>query len=163
MFTTTDEIENFIIFATLKNLLTYKDLIRRMAEIKVTYNGDFRTESTNGQSPIIIKTDNSMQSQQAGVNFSPVDMLLSSYGACMLSMMGNVAMRRDIDMTGATVNISYEMEEMAIKTIWACFHMKAVAADEKARKAMEGAAKQCPVGNSLRADIVKHLSFIWND
>ena len=57
-----------------------------MEEIKVTYSGNIKTTAAKGGSQITTATDNSPESRTAGTTFTPVDMLVNSLGACMLSI-----------------------------------------------------------------------------
>lgn len=132
-----------------------------MEEIKVVYNGNLQTEATCGASPIVLRTDNSADSRAAGATYTPVDMFVTSLGACMLSIMGMTAQRRGVSIDGATVAMTYASDEAThrVTSITATFRFPGVGLSEADRKVLRAAAKACPVGASLSADIEKNLVF----
>lgn len=132
-----------------------------MGEIKVTYNGNLKTTATAGRSQITLSTDNSAGSREAGATYTPVDMFVTSLGACMLSMMGAAAARKGIAIEGATVAMSYDTDPDThrVTAVRAAFDIPAEGLSEADRKVLMGAAKACPVGASFREDIKKELTF----
>lgn len=132
-----------------------------MERIKVTYDGNMRTASNCANSQITLRTDNSPESCAAGADYSPVDMLISSYGACMLSMMGYMAAKKGFSVDGATVSMDYTQDEAthAIATIKAILRFPGLSFSEAEKKLLQGVAKACPVGASLNAGIKKELLF----
>ena len=82
-----------------------------MNQIKVKYTGDLRTESMHVASGTVIKTDAPKDNQGLGRKFSPTDLVASALGSCLLTIMGIVAKRHNIDMTGSYVNVEKKMDE----------------------------------------------------
>jgi len=70
---------------------------------KTTYLGGLRTEAIHIKSSTVIVTDAPVDNQGKGESFSPTDLVATSLGACMLTIMGIKARDKDIDMEGATV------------------------------------------------------------
>lgn len=132
-----------------------------MGKIKVTYKGNMSGEAVCGQSPIKLGFDGSPESYATGTKYSPMDMLISSLGACMLSMMGFMAAKRGFSIDGATVALDYTQDEAthAIATVTAVFSFPGLSFGEAEKKILQGAAKACPVGASLNPDIKKDLVF----
>jgi len=132
-----------------------------MKEINVTYDGSVKTTVTNGKSPIVLKTDNSAESNADGSMLTPVDMFVGSVGACMLSMIGYTAAQKGINVDGSTAAMTYGQDPAthAVSEINVVFRLCGGPFDEKARKIIAAAAKVCPVGASINPEIKKDLSF----
>lgn len=132
-----------------------------MKEIKVTYNGNMKGVAVKGQSAVTLAFDGSPESYAAGAEYSPVDMLVSSYGACMLSMMGFAAAKHGFSVDGTTVSLAYTQDEAshALVAISAVFRFPGLSFGDAEKKILQGVAKACPVGTSLNPDINKTLVF----
>ena len=68
-----------------------------MSKIKVNYIGDLRTKSKHLDSNHVITTDAPKDNQGLGRKFSPTDLVASALGSCLLTIMGIVASRKQID------------------------------------------------------------------
>ena len=132
-----------------------------MKEIKVTYDGNIKTTVACGNAPLVLKTDNSAESNADGTALTPVDLFVGSVGACMLSMIGYTAAKKDINVNGMTASMTYGQDEMthAVTEINVTFHFNGTVTDEKSQKILSAAAKACPVGASINPDIKKNLTF----
>ena len=58
-----------------------------MSKIKCSYLGDLKTEAEHLQSGNLIKTDAPLDHCGKGENFSPTDLLATSLGSCLLTIM----------------------------------------------------------------------------
>jgi len=132
-----------------------------MKEINVTYDGDIKTTVSNGKSALVLKTDNSPESNAAGSALTPVDMFVGSVGACMVSMIAYTAAKKGLDVDGLTAAMAYAQDEAthAVTEINVTFRLNGAALDEKSRKILAAAAKACPVGASINPAIKKSLVF----
>lgn len=132
-----------------------------MAEIKVTYNGNMTTTSTCGKSPIVLNTDGSEEAYKTETAYTPVDMLISALGACMLSVMATMASKRGIDLKGTTANLTYTSDPAThrVATVNVTFRMPPVELTDSDKKMLNAAVRACPVGASLSADIKKEIAF----
>ena len=72
---------------------------------KVIYNGGLRTEAYHIQSGISILTDAPVDNQGKGEAFSPTDLVATALASCMLTIMGIVAERNDIELRGTTAEV----------------------------------------------------------
>ena len=131
-----------------------------MSKIKIQYTGDLRTQSTHIDSNSIIKTDAPKDNQGLGRKFSPTDLVASALGSCLLTIMGIVSRRHNIDMVGTYANIEKQMSEnprKISKIIVDIYMIESLS--EKNKKILHNASKHCPVHNSLDKDIDIQINF----
>ena len=129
---------------------------------KVTYNGDLRTEAYHIQSGISIVTDAPIDNQGKGEAFSPTDLVATALASCMLTIMGIVAERNDIELKGTTAEVEKIMgsEPRKIDKIEINIFFKKKF-DKKSKLKLESAALTCPVSNSLNVSLKKYINFIY--
>ena len=129
---------------------------------KVTYNGDLRTEAYHIQSGISIVTDAPIDNQGKGEAFSPTDLVATALASCMLTIMGIVAERNDIELKGTTAEVEKIMgsEPRKIDKIEINIFFKKKF-DKKSKLKLESAALKCPVSNSLNVSLKKYINFIY--
>ncbi|MBP7272590.1 MAG: OsmC family protein [Saprospiraceae bacterium] len=136
-----------------------------MPTATITYQGDLRTVATHIASGKSIVTDAPIDNHGKGEAFSPSDLLCTSLGCCILTIMGIAARTHHINMEGTTAAVTKTMSSDAprrVVKIAVTIQMpsdKTYAAKEK--KILENAAKACPVGNSIHPDIDEVVQFIW--
>ena len=136
-----------------------------MPTSKITYLGDLRTQATHLQSNETIVTDAPTDNNGKGEAFSPTDLAASALGSCAMTIMGIVAKREGLDLSGSTVEITKIMSaEMPrrIAKIEVSFKMKTpeVLSEEQKNKYVR-AAHTCPVSLSLHPDIEQIFNFEW--
>jgi len=131
-----------------------------MSQIKVEYIGDLRTHSTHLDSGDEIVTDAPKDNQGLGRKFSPTDLLASSLGSCLLTIMGIVAKRHKIDMIGSIAKIKKTMSESPrrISELYIDISMNKKI-DEKNKLILQRASEHCPVHNSLSKQIDIKINF----
>ncbi len=136
-----------------------------MTTAKATYLGDLRIECEHLQSGVKIVTDAPVDNRGRGEAFSPTDLCATSLAACMMTIMGIYAGERGIDIRGAEIEITKKMETAPrrIAGVDIIFNMPARKYSDKDKKAMEAAARTCPVYYSLNEGVVKNVKFIWRD
>ncbi len=134
-----------------------------MATSKVIYKGNLRTEATHLESGTVIITDAPKDNQGNGESFSPTDLTATSLSSCMLSIMGIVAKRDNIDIVGIETEVTKIMyaEPRRIGEIHVKLTMPKKNYDEKQRKLLEHAAYTCPVAKSLHPDIKQVIEFVY--
>jgi putative redox protein len=130
---------------------------------EVKYLGDLRTEATHLKSGEKIITDAPVDNQGKGEAFSPTDLLATSLGTCMLTVMGIAARAHVINMDGASCAITKIMaaDPRRVIEIQATLKFPQNNFSEKDRKILEHAALTCPVYLSLHTDIKKDVVFEW--
>ncbi len=128
---------------------------------KVTYLGDLRTTSVHLQSGTQIVSDAPTDNQGRGEAFSPTDTVANALATCMFTIMGIKARDMQIDLSGATADVTKHMKSdpRMIQKVEVVFSLPAL--DEKSRTILERSALTCPVYLSLHPDIVKDVRFNW--
>lgn len=130
--------------------------------VKITYVGDLRTTCVHLQSGTEILTDAPTDNHGKGEAFSPTDLVATSLGSCMISIMAIKSKDLEIDLLNSSVEVTKIMqsEPRNISTIIVVLNM-AVAPSEKNRIILERSAMNCPVLLSLHPDINKEITFNW--
>jgi uncharacterized OsmC-like protein len=139
---------------------------KRMPTINTEYLGDLRTQATHLQSSTQILTDAPTDNQGKGEAFSPTDLVAGALGSCMMTIMGIVAGREEIDLKGSVMEISKIMTAEAPRRIARIeLKMKMISAAELSdveRIKLKRAAYTCPVALSLHPDIEQVVEFSWD-
>lgn len=133
---------------------------------RIIYKGSLRTEATHLQSNTVIETDAPVDNQGRGEKFSPTDLLATSLGNCMMTIMGIKARDIDIDLTGTSIDITKIMkqEPRRVGGIQVVFHFpETLRTDDKQKAILERAAITCPVAKSIHPDIELDIRFLWHD
>lgn len=131
-----------------------------MSTASARYAGQLRTEATHTASGNTILTDAPVDNHGRGQAFSPTDLVSAALGSCMMTIMGIVAERHNLDLTGVTYNITKHMaaEPRRIRQIDVQFQMPA-SLSAKDRQILENAARTCPVALSLNPEIQQEVQF----
>lgn len=136
-------------------------------EIDIVYEGQLRCAATHGPSHATLATDAPVDNHGKGESFSPTDLVATALGTCVMTIMGIVAERHQIDLTGTRIHVTKEMVQQPIRrigrlpvtvTIPAGQAAKVAAAD---RTKLETAARHCPVHQSLHPEIDSPIEFVW--
>ncbi|MFN6038106.1 MAG: OsmC family protein [Bacteroidota bacterium] len=128
----------------------------------IIYEGDLRTTCTHLKSGQSIITDAPTDNHGKGEAFSPTDLLATSLGSCMLTVMGIVADRNDININGTKANITKAMTEnprRVAEIVVEIIFPNGKTYSDKEKALLENAAKSCPVAKSLHTDIDQKISF----
>lgn len=134
-----------------------------MATSKITYIGDLRTSSVHLKSGMEIITDAPVDNQGKGEAFSPTDLLATSLGNCMLTIVGIAARNHGFSIDGTTAEITKVMGEYPrrVTEIHVNLQFPANNYSEKDKAIIERSAKTCPVAYSLHPDIVQEIIFSY--
>ncbi len=134
-----------------------------MVEIRLTYEGDLHCSAVHQPSGSLIATDAPLDNNGRGEAFSPTDLVATALAACMATVIGIVAKRKAIDVTGMSVNARKFMSDdqpRRISRIELDLKMP-LSADHPDRKLLESAARGCPVHHSIHPDIDVVMNWIW--
>jgi len=132
-----------------------------MKTSKVIYTGNLQTEAIHLKSGVKIITDPPVDNNGKGEAFSPTDLLATSLGCCMLTIMGIVAGRNEINMEGTSLEITKIMESnpRRVSEIIVEFTMPKNNYSDKEKQLLENAALACPVAKSLSAELKQTVKF----
>lgn len=132
-----------------------------MSEIRINYIGDLRTESIHLDSGDCLITDAPKDNQGLGRKFSPTDLVASSLGSCLLTIMGIVAKRHQINMIDSYAEVEKSMSENPRRISKLIVNI--VLSEKislKDREILKRASKHCPVHNSLNKNINININFL---
>ena len=136
-------------------------------EINVVYGGSLHCDATHAPSGNSLSTDAPKDNQGLGESFSPTDLVAAALGTCMVTIMGIVARRDNLDIEGTTVKVVKDMVQEPVRRIGA-LQITITVPSEKAknlsevdRKKLQNASKHCPVHQSLHPDVSTPVTIVF--
>lgn len=128
---------------------------------EIIYKGELRTEATHLRSGQLIITDAPPDNQGKGEAFSPSDLMSTSLGCCMVTIMGIAARTHGFDIDGTRIKIAKIMaaNPRRVIEIHVEFDLPKNNYTDKQKNLIEIAAKTCPVAYSLHPDIKQVVTF----
>lgn len=134
-----------------------------MVTITSLYDGGLRCTATHGPSGVTLITDAPVDNHGKGESFSPTDLVATAVANCMMTVMGIAAERHGIDLKGTSMTIGKEMSSDLPRRIVGLTSVMTIPlpADHPQRALLEGAAKACPVKQSLDPRIDTTVEFKW--
>ena len=134
-----------------------------MVEMQIEYEGQLRCRAVHGPSGAVLATDAPVDNRGKGESFSPTDLLATSLGICMTTIMGIRARDRGIDLAGTRIRVVKEMAadpRRRVGRVGLSFDLPA-GIDPAERPGLEEAARTCPVALSVHPRIGLDLTFRW--
>jgi putative redox protein len=130
-----------------------------MATSTITYINNLRTEMTHCQSGTIVLTDAPVDNKGKGEVFSPTDLMATSLGSCMLTIMGIAAQEHGFSIDGSTASVTKIMasDPRRIAEIKIDITFPEVYS-EKHKKILTIISKTCPVALSLHPDLKQDVN-----
>lgn len=134
-----------------------------MVEITIDYEGELHCNALHHPSGNRLVTDAPVDNNGRGEAFSPTDLVATALGACMATIIGIVARRRELDVAGMAVRVRKFMSDDLPRRIsrLEVDLVMPLAGDHPARQSLEAAAKGCPVNHSIHPDIEVVLNWKW--
>lgn len=136
-----------------------------MPTIQSKYLGDLRTEAVHVQSGTTIITDAPLDNQGKGEAFSPSDLVAAALGSCIMTIIGIVARRDEIDLLGTEWSVTKVMSpELPRRITKIGVELTIVSNQELSegeKEKFKRAAHTCPVALSLHPEIEQELQFVW--
>ncbi|REJ81420.1 MAG: OsmC family peroxiredoxin [Bacteroidetes bacterium] len=134
-----------------------------METIHLTYTGELMTESIHLKSGKSLITDAPTDNQGKGSTFSPTDLLTTSLGACMATVMGIAARTHSIKIEDMKLKLTKIMASnpRRVSEIKIEFDMPQNNFTDKEKTILETAARTCPVALSLHPDLKQDINFNW--
>jgi len=132
-----------------------------MTTATTIYLGNLRTEATHTRSGKVTITDAPLDNNGKGEAFSPTDLVSTALSSCMMTLMGMLAERENIDLTGLKAEVvkimaanPRKIAEIQIEFM----HTNLMATDIQKEK-LKRAALTCPVALSLAESIKQTVTF----
>ena len=133
-----------------------------MSHSNIVYKNDLRTEAMHLGSGEKIITDAPIDNNGKGEAFSPTDLVAAALGSCMITIMGIVAQKHNIDIAGTSAKVKKIMGSNPRKIDKVVIDISMNnQISENDRKRLERAALSCPVHKSLHPDLIKTISFSY--
>ena len=132
-------------------------------EISIEYKGGLRCEAIHGPSGDKLSTDAPVDNNGKGEAFSPTDLMATALGSCIATIIGIVAERKEIDLSGFKLLVEKHMSEDLPRRIikLPVLIRIPVSVDSPYKDLFINAALTCPVHQSLRADIEVPIEWYW--
>ena len=134
-----------------------------MTKVKCSYLGDLNCEAIHLQSGRIIKTDAPLDHCGKGESFSPTDLLATSLGTCLLTIMAIKSKSKGFDLEGIYLNIEKLMtqnNERKIKKLIIDIFIPENTSNQTINF-LKKASKDCPVTRNLSQEI--DIKIIWHN
>lgn len=123
----------------------------------VVYNGDLRTTCTHLKSGSSFETDAPPDNHGKGERFSPTDLMATSLGTCMVTVMGIKARTMGFDLNDIKIGVLKIMKSdpRRVGGIELTFHIPETLQhiDEKTKSILRHTGETCPVIKSIHPDI----------
>jgi putative redox protein len=123
----------------------------------VVYNGELRTTCTHLKSGNSFETDAPVDNHGKGERFSPTDLMATSLGTCMITVMGIKARSMGFDLNEIEIEVEKIMkaDPRRVGGINLFFHIpdNLRAIDEKNKIILKNTGESCPVMLSIHPDI----------
>jgi len=131
----------------------------------VVYNGDLRTVCTHIKSGSSFETDAPVDNNGKGERFSPTDLMSTSLGTCMITVMGIKARSMGFDLDGVEIEVEKIMkaDPRRVGGINLFFHIPGSLKniEETSKAILKNKGETCPVMLSIHPDIEVKVN--WGD
>lgn len=134
-----------------------------MVRIDVAYQGGLRCQAVHGPSGQQLITDAPVDNHGKGESFSPTDLVATALGTCIATIMGIMAEREKIDLTGLRITVQKEMSAeppRRIARLATRIVMPKGLTDQQKVK-LEKAAYTCPVHQTLQGKVDMPVEFVY--
>lgn len=132
-----------------------------MTTATVLYHGSLRTEASHTRSGQKVITDAPPDNNGKGEAFSPTDMVSAALSSCMMTIMGMLAERENINLVGLKADVVKIMASnpRKIAEIQVSFSHPNLLATEVQKEKLKRAALTCPVALSLADSVKQTVTF----
>ncbi len=132
-----------------------------MANFEVIYVGELRCNAKHLDSGIEILTDAPKDNHGKGESFSPTDLLATSLGTCMITVMGIEARSLKIDISGTILSISKTMGTLPRRVVEVGIELKIPDRNftEQEKNKLMDTGLNCPVAKSLHPNLKQNIQF----
>ncbi|MEN7550194.1 OsmC family protein [Rapidithrix thailandica] len=132
-----------------------------MTTFNSSYQGNLRTKVQHNPSKGELITDAPVDNHGKGESFSPTDLVAVALGSCMATIMGILAEREQIDLSGLRYTTEKVMQSSPRKISEVIIHFTLADSQlsDQDKKKLIKAALNCPVALSLHPDLKQTVSF----
>jgi len=132
-----------------------------MTTLTTQYKGTLRTENIHTRSGSMVITDAPVDNQGKGEAFSPTDLVCTALSSCMLTTMGILANRENIDLKGMQTEVMKIMgsSPRKISEIQITLSHPTLQVTEEQKQKLKNAALTCPVALSLHDSVKQTVIF----
>ena len=133
----------------------------RMETIRTEYTGELRTHATHVASGNTLITDAPLDNHGKGEAFSPTDLLATSYGSCMITVIGIAGNTHGFSVEGTKLKITKIMASnpRRIGELVVELDFPANNYSEKEKEIIRRTAITCPVALSLHPEVKQTILF----
>lgn len=134
-----------------------------MVKIDAIYQGQLHCLATHEPSKSQLETDAPKDNQGLGERFSPTDLMATALGTCILTTVGIVANRDQVDIKGSTISVEKVMADKPrrIASLKTTIHMPKHIPEDYRRKVAQ-VAEACPVKKSLSPEIQAPVEIFYD-
>lgn len=134
-----------------------------MEKLMVKYEGNLRSSLVHLRSNSEIKTDAPIDNNGQGSHFSPTDLLAASLASCMLTIIGIAAEKSRFSIDSSTAEVEKHMQSnpRKVEEIIIRMHIKGQDYDQRQKRIIENAAKNCPVALTLGENVKQTITFTY--
>lgn len=132
-----------------------------MTTLTAVYEGNLRTHLKHTRSGQSFITDAPPDNQGKGEAFSPTDLVCAALASCMLTTMGIVAFRDNVNMEGMTAEVVKIMTSnpRRIAEIQIILSHPGLQATAEQKQKLKNTALTCPVALSLSPEVKQSVTF----
>jgi putative redox protein len=132
-----------------------------MNTLTTSYKGDLRTENIHTRSGNVVITDAPVDNNGKGEAFSPTDLVCTALSSCMLTTMGILANREEIDLRGLKTEVVKIMSPSPrkIAEIQVILSHDSLKVTDAQKQKLKNAALTCPVALSLHDSVKQTVVF----
>ncbi len=133
-----------------------------MVTIDIKYTGDLSCELIHTPSESSISTTAPVDNGGKGTTFSPTDLVAGALAACMATIMGKVAERKNLPLEGMSISVNKEMSASPrrIAKLEVTINVP-LPENHPDKELLVNAAMTCPVHGSLHPDIEIPINWNW--
>ena len=127
----------------------------------VEYQGNLRTQMKHLKSGNSVITDAPVDNMGKGEAFSPTDLVSAALVSCMMTIMGQVAQREEIDLKGLKADVVKIMASnpRRIAEVQITFSHPGLTITDVQKQKLINAARTCPVALSLAESVLQTVTF----
>lgn len=136
-----------------------------MSKLEAVYLGELECELKHPASGAVVRTDAPPQFGGADKSFSATDLMASSVGLCMMTILGVAAQKKNVCLKGTKIDIEKVMTTSLPRKIGEIrlrFAFPPVQLSDAEKREIEAfALSSCAAEKSLHPDVQKNIVFVW--